>query len=228
MDVAYALGAGYVALQEIWRPMLMTRFGDSNCGGTPCWRASLVLFPQFAILPFAVGATALQYSSLRAWCDDAEYRGKLNVLMRFVVLVFYAFLLADLVYNHYLSPPIVLRQLMIHHHLVCFCGHIYATYFCPVRAQPCYLFAICCLEMGSGFANVYWLLQDTAGAWLGSVVYLVTMTISNTTATILAWKWRVAAGEAGLSQWRRWPCFVIVLVLVFMRQKEVHMLVGWP
>lgn len=227
MDASVGLAAAYIAVQEVLRPRLTSFYGAQNCGGTPCWRASLVLLPQFVLLPGCIAALALQHGSLRAWCNDSASNG-LGLLARFAVLIFYSFLIVDLFYQYLLSPPVVLRQLMIDHHLVCLAGHIYATLLCPKRARPCYLFAICALEVGSGFANVFWLTQTTAAAQLGGLAYLIGMTISNVAASILLLQWNAQAREAGLHPVRRVPCILIVAVLVLMRQKEVHALVLWP
>ena len=78
--------------------------------------------------------------------------------------------------------------------------------------------------------NIFWVLEGTPHVGFGARAYLVGMTISNACTAILAWFWnaRMRAHAAGAHPLRRWPPIVIMLVLIYLRQKEVHMLTGWP
>ena len=236
LDAALVGTGCYIAAQEGIRPSLMSLYGTDNCGGTPCWRAALVLLPQLAILPVATAIAAREHKSLRQWCTDCETNG-LRTAARVSVFVFYAFLLVDLLYAYFIrqtyadgTPVVVLRKLMIDHHVVCLLGHLYATSLCPKVSRPCFVFAITCLEFGSGMSNVFWLLKPTAHAGLGALAYLVGMTISNVTTTILTWFWNVRAREGGAHLLRRWPPMCVWFFLIYLRQKEVHKISGyhWP
>ena len=223
MDPAFVLGAGcYVALQEALRPWLMDAYATSNCGGTPCWRASLVMLPQLVLMPLATMVAASKHHSLWEWCDDCEKRG-LRVAARTTVYIFYAFLLLDLVYAYVMNgrPVVVLRRLMIDHHVICLLGHLYATSFCPRGSQPCFLSAITCLEVGSALCNAFWLLKGTPQAFIGALLYVVGMVISNACTIVLVWCWNVRAREAGAHLLRRWPALAVTSVLLYLRQAEV-------
>lgn len=224
VDPALALCAGYLAVQESLRPMLFSYFEWQNCNGTPCWRASLVLFAQLVVLPIAIGAAALQHDSLASWCADAGKNG-LRVPARVVAYVFYTFLIMDFVYVYLHWPTVVLRRLMIDHHAVCLLGHLYGASLGARAARPCYLFAICALEFGSGFANIFALLKPTPHVVTSAAAYMVAMSLSNGVASVLTWKWHVAARDAGTHVLKRVLCLGIVALLVYLRQIEVQKLV---
>ena len=223
VDRALLATGAYIALQEALRPLLFSVFEWQNCGGTPCWRAALTMLPQFLLLPLAIGIAALQHATLQDWCADSATRG-LDTAARCVVYFFYTFLLLDFVYVYVHWPTVVLRRLMIDHHLLCLAGHLYGASVGAAAARPCYIFAICCLEVGSGTANAFWLLRGTRYTLHGALTYLVCMTLSNGTASTLAWCWQCAARDAGTHWLKRALCVVIVALLVYLRQVEVHKL----
>ena len=47
-----------------------------------------------------------------------------------------------------------LQRDIILHHVVCLCGHLYATSCCPNASRPCFIVAITVLELGSGVGHV--------------------------------------------------------------------------
>ena len=66
MDRSLAGAAVYVAVQDAARVIACSRFGDSDCGGTPCWRAHVVLLPQMLLLP-ACTAMSLRAHGYSLW-----------------------------------------------------------------------------------------------------------------------------------------------------------------
>ena len=219
LDRGLLVGAAYVLVQELIRPYAMSTI-HGDCGGTPCWRACLVTAVQLLYLPLAIVVSLwLRRASLQSWCDECGKRG-VGSIEYASFSIFLAFLLVDLYYAWLLPPPpVILRPLMILHHMVCVLGHVYGVKFCPPSSVPCFLCAISALEMGSGASNIFHFCNRQGSSKL---IYMLGMTASNAAATTLTWMWNVRASSGGAHVLRRWPPMVVWFVLIYLRQAEVH------
>jgi hypothetical protein len=215
--------ASYGVLQETLRRPALDVFGTGDCGGTPCWRAGLVFLPQVLIMPTLIIVAHSRHRSLKDWCAACAAKG-LDAVGQGLVAIFYAFLLMDVLYHALMQPVVVLRPLMILHHIVCLAGHFYATRFCPRESMPCYLTAIGVLEVGSAACNAFHMWKHSY-VQLVSIVYLVVMCASNAWGLWLARTWNARAREGGATAYRRWLPMAIWFTLIFLRQKELYRLV---
>lgn len=217
------IGAAYILAQELIRPMAIAHVGvERDCGSTPCWRAELVLTVQLGFLPLSVLTPLYVHKwSVNDWCDAWGQRA-LNALEQGAVSIFALFMLLDF-YYHCLLPPLsvlpVLRPVMVVHHCVCLLGHLYATLICPRASVPYYLSAICCLEVGSGFANIFFLRDKDAMSWWA---YMLGMTVSNLGASAYTLGWNARARAAGAHSLMRWPAVLITAALIYLRQVELR------
>lgn len=223
---AAALGCGaYVVVHEALRFQLHEIYGEQDCGGTPCWRARLVLFAQTICMPMACCAAAWNHNwSLRQWCTDSGLNGP-NVATRLLNYIFYVYLLLDCWYVYLFPDVLIMRMLMIVHHVICFLGHTYALFFCPSATLPCYVAGITFLEIGSAFANVFHIWRWWS---IAEPLYFGGMALANGVALILMWYWNVIAKEVGVHALRRWPAMICTVLLIYFRQKEVQILTGLP
>ena len=210
MDAALVGVAAYAAIQELLRRPAMHIFGeDVECGGTPCWRACLVLFPQLVALPLA---TVIAVTGRPSWRQLGE---------RAAIYIFQAFLIIDIMYNWIMYPKPVLRRLMVIHHVVCVFGHLYGTSMCPKLSVPYFLCATCVLEIGSGSCNIFHIWRYTEHEPIAYWTYAVVMTLSNAGATYIPVEWNRRAREGGAHWLGRWVPMALWSALIYMRQVEV-------
>lgn len=216
MRVDGALGAAglYLAAQELLRPQLAAVFEDSVCGGTPCWRATLVLLPQLLLLPTLTALAA---------CEQRTLQLGLSTTARASLYVFYASMGVDLLYAAFM--PGVIRPLILKHHAVSVCATWYATHLLP-RASGRHLFVvnISLLEFGSGLCNTYWILKPTPYAAAATLLYAVGMTLTHAIVCYMTWLWNARARDAGVPGVGRWLPLAGWFCMLFMRQREMHRL----
>lgn len=228
VDAGVLLGAVSMACQEALRRPMYNTFGNEDCGGTPRWRSGLVLFPQFLVISGSCLVAAFsQRFSMKGWCLDCSKNG-LGPAAGCALYSFYAYLMTDLLYWYWIpEPPVIMRPLMVLHHVVCIAGTRYATSHCPSYALPMYVGAIASLEFGSGFSNLFHLFKETP-IMLGYVrpSYFIGMCVSNAAGTYFLYAWSRAMRECKTHMLAFVIPVVISLILIVMRQETVHRLAG--
>ena len=230
MDTGLLLGLASMLCQELLRRPMYDLFGNEDCGGTPRWRAGLVLFPQLVVMfGSCIAAAAAHGFSMERWCADCGKRG-LGPASGCAVHSFLAYLLSDLLYWYsFPPPPVVMRPLMVFHHVLCMGGTLYAMRACPRATLPCFTAAIVALEFGSGFSNLFHLFRDSPGVVpVVKPLYFLGMTISNSGGTyfLLAWGRSMRDSNRKTHPLARWVPILISLILIVMRQETVHRLAG--
>lgn len=140
--------------------------------------------------------------------------------MEWFVLVFGISLIQDCV-----RFPTTMGPLLLLHHGACLAGLAVAR-IAPgpenwVRLFPFFFCACTALEVGSGFCNVYWL--RLLRPRQRSLLYLLSMTISNLVAVACSSLWASSPLAPGLA---RAFSLVATCVLVYLRQKEAWSLCG--
>lgn len=231
LDGSLAVLACALLVQEVLRSYLMLMHGETaDCGGTPCWRAALMLPMQLVYLPScAVAGLAAHSGSLGGWCDACEKeRANLGVAGRSIVLLFYLLTVGDFAYHYALGPSIVvLRDVMLAHHVVVLLGHVYATAICPPGSRPCFVVAISLLEFGSAGSNIFYLTERKYPT-VAAAVLLGLQTLSHLGAGYATIEWNARARRGGAWRLARWLPMAVWFTLFFMRQKEaVGLSMGW-
>ena len=231
MQKGLLIGAVMAGIQEALRGLAFEHVGEGDCGSTPCWRSALVLVPQVAGMGLQCAIAAhCQAWSLNRWCDDCEKRG-LTTAAHGVLFCFYAYLVADMLYWFFLpSEPVIMRDLMVTHHVVCIFGTLYATTgFCSKASMPAFVAAITMLELGSSFSNVYYLYRfsdQPSVVRIFKQLYFFGMGASNLGAAACTVPWFLRERQAGVALWRRLLPMGIWFALMGMRQEAAQRLAG--
>ena len=135
LDRAALACAVYAVTQEVLRSIFVPLYPE-DCGGTPCWRSVIVLFVQLFWMPVAFFlALRNQAWSMRQWSADCAKHG-LQPAAQSIVYIFYVYLLLDILYQELFKPLVILRRLMVIHHVVCLLGNFYGTKLSPLAAVP--------------------------------------------------------------------------------------------
>ena len=224
LDRAALACAVYAVTQEVLRSIFVPLYPE-DCGGTPCWRSVIVLFVQLFWMPVAFFlALRNQAWSMRQWSADCAKHG-LQPAAQSIVYIFYVYLLLDILYQELFKPLVILRRLMVIHHVVCLLGNFYGTKLSPLAAVPHYLAGITWLECGSACANAFHIWR---GAAFASPVYLIGMSVSNVLAAHAVYCYYARCRDAGGNILARLLVVAVMTVLIYLRQKEVHKLTGIP
>ena len=229
--VGLLVGAVFCATQEALRRPAAELFGEEDAGGTPRWRNALVLFPQLVGMSSLCLAAKLDHGwSLRRWCEDCKSSG-MCAKSYAIVYVFLAYLFTDMLYWYLMPPPpVIMRDLMVVHHVVCICGTLYATQgFCVQAATPSFIEGVCVLEFGSACSNLFALYRNDDSAELVLRVkqlYFLGMCFSNSYGAYCTTAWYQRQTEGGASRWAVWLPIVLWIALLVLRQEALHKLAG--